>query len=60
MNPKNDKYAKLHASFSAAAEPLMKWLNDNVHPHHTVIVTPTSAELMEVNLAQKTMKFVKD
>lgn len=33
-------------SFEAAARPLIQWLNDNVHPHHTVIVTPTSAELL--------------
>jgi hypothetical protein len=33
-------------SFEAVARPLIQWLNDNVHPHHTVIVTPTSAELL--------------
>jgi hypothetical protein len=31
----------------SASLPLIKWLNDNHHPHVTVIVTPTSSELME-------------
>ena len=34
-------------SFRAAARPLIKWLCENVHPHHTIIVTPTGAELLE-------------
>lgn len=34
-------------SFEAAARPLIKWLCENVHPHHSVIVTPTNAELLE-------------
>ena len=34
-------------SFKQAAMPLIKWLCENVHPHHSVIVTPTNAELLE-------------
>lgn len=34
-------------SFEQAARPLIKWLCENVHPHHSVIVTPTNAELLE-------------
>jgi 3-deoxy-D-manno-octulosonic-acid transferase len=30
-----------------AAEPLIKYLCENHHPHVTVIVTPTSVELLE-------------
>lgn len=33
--------------FEAAVKPLMKWLNDNHHPHTTVIVTGIAAELVE-------------
>ncbi|WP_019210831.1 hypothetical protein [Yersinia massiliensis] len=33
------------ASFEEATKPLIKWLAENVHPHHTVIVTGTGAEL---------------
>jgi len=29
------------------SRPLIKWLCDNYHPHVTVIITPTSAELSE-------------
>lgn len=36
-----------HKEFEELALPLMKWLNDNYHPHVTVIVTSASAELME-------------
>ena len=32
--------------FEALARPMIKWLNDNWHPHVTVIITPTSAELL--------------
>jgi hypothetical protein len=34
-------------SFKEVALPLMKWLCENVHPHHTAIVTPTDARLLE-------------
>lgn len=33
-------------AFEAVTRPVMKWLNDNVHPHHTVIITPVNAELL--------------
>lgn len=34
-------------SFEAVARPLIKWLCENVHPHHTVVITPVGAELLE-------------
>ena len=34
-------------SFEEAALPLIKWLCENGHPHHTAIVTQTHAELLE-------------
>lgn len=33
--------------FEKVARPLIKWLNENYHPHVTAIITPTSAELLE-------------
>jgi hypothetical protein len=33
--------------FKKAAEPLLKYLNENYHPHVKVIITPTSIELLE-------------
>lgn len=46
--------------FEEAAEPLMKWLCENSHPHTTVIVGPTSAELVEGTMSYQTLKFMKD
>ena len=34
-------------AFKEAAIPLIKYLCENYHPHVTVIVTPTTAELLE-------------
>lgn len=57
-NPGSDP--KLRASFLEAAKPLIKWLCENVNPHHTVLVTPVSAELLSGEIAVKTEEFVKD
>lgn len=52
---------QLAASFEAAARPLMQWLCENMHPHVTVIVTPTDAQLMEgVRSTGQIMDYVKD
>lgn len=45
----NDRDKQLK-SFKESAEPLIKWLCENVDPHHTVIVTQTSAELLQGSL----------
>ena len=39
-------------SFKQAAMPLIQWLCENVHPHHTAVVTPTNAELLEGQCTQ--------
>lgn len=47
--------------FQAIVRPLIKWLNDNYHPHVTVIVTPTNAELVEgLKSTGPIMDYVKD
>lgn len=52
---------KALAELREAAAPLLKFLNDNFHPHVTVIVTPTSVELSEGIMAiPKIYDFVKD
>lgn len=33
--------------FEELARPMIKYLCENYHPHVTVIITPTSAELLE-------------
>ena len=46
--------------FLAAVEPLVKFLNDNGHPHMTVLVTPTGAEIVEGVYSITLDKFVRD
>ena len=38
-------------SFNEAARPLIRWLCENVNPHHSAIVTPIGAELLAGQLA---------
>lgn len=40
--------------------PLIKWLNNNYHPHVKVIVDPTSAELVEGVSSFCTVDYIKD
>lgn len=48
-------------SFDEAVRPLIKWLNGNGHPHMTIIVTPTGAELVEGVMATgKVLDYLKD
>ena len=42
-----------------AAKPLIKLMND-LHPHHTAIVTSTTVEISEWLIFAKTEEFVKD
>lgn len=48
-------------SFKQAAMPMIKWLCENVHPHHTVIVTPINAELLEGKCSTgEVLEFLRD
>jgi hypothetical protein len=47
QGPSND----FSARFREASLPLIKWLAENVHPHHTAIVTGTGAELLQGELS---------
>lgn len=40
--------------------PLIKWLNDNYHPHVKLIIDPTSAELLEGCTSFCTVDYIKD
>ena len=46
--------------FQEAARPLIKWLNDNCHPHVTAIVEPGSAELAEGVCRVVVEDYIKD
>ena len=45
---------------AAAAEPLMKYLAENYHPHATAIVTSGDTQLVEGLCTHVTDKFIKD
>lgn len=47
-------------TFEEAVEPLMKWMSENQHPHTTVIVTGTRAELVEGLQCHFTDEFIVD
>lgn len=46
--------------FEEAAKPLIKFLCENCHPHVTVIVEPTRAELLEGSCSIKCEEFILD
>lgn len=46
--------------FRQLALPLMQWLCENHHPHVTVIITPSSAQLMEGMVAFHDESFIRD
>ena len=41
-----------------AAKPLIKWLNENCHPHTKAIVNSTTVEVLEGVMMQKTEEFL--
>jgi hypothetical protein len=43
------------------SRPIMKWLNENFHPHVLVIIDPTRAQLVEGRCSTgDIMDYVKD
>ena len=47
-------------SMIEAAEPLIKWLNEEGHPHMVCIVETTGCEVYEGLASHRTFKFAKD
>jgi hypothetical protein len=49
------------SEFEELSRAMMRYLNDNHHPHVTVIITPTNAQLMEgIQSTGEIMDYVKD
>ena len=48
------------SEFETAAIPLIKWLNENCHPHVVVIVETDGAQLFEGVCSFRTQKYIKD
>jgi hypothetical protein len=51
---------KQFAELRAVAAPLVKWLNDNCHPHVVAIVDPMRVQLLEGIASQPIEEFIKD
>lgn len=47
-------------SFMELTDKVIEWMNNNCHPHHTIIITSTHAELLEGQLVQYKTKYVRD
>ena len=50
----------LRDNFIALARPLIKWLNDNYHPHACIHITTTHAEVLEGAIGYPTEEFLRD
>ena len=50
----------MEKTFEEVIKEVMKWLAENHHPHTTIIVTSTSAELVEGIESVNTLEFIKD
>ena len=48
------------ASLLEAAKPLIRWLNENCHPHCSAVVDNDSVELAEAICRNITPEFLKD
>lgn len=52
--------SEIDNEFEELTKPLIKWLNENCHPHTTMLITPVNAELLEGVIGYATHEFVKD
>lgn len=44
----------------AAAEPLIKYLSENYHPHTMALVDATHVEVFEGQMSHRTNEFLRD
>ena len=51
---------KKQTEFNELVTPLIKFMAQEVHPHHTLIITSTSAELLEGEMSAHTTEFLRD
>lgn len=52
--------SKQKAEMLEIAKPLLKWLNDNCHPHCRITVDSDTAELIESQAVEKCPDFLRD
>ena len=46
--------------FKELVDPVIKWINENYHPHVTIVITPNTAELLEGTIGYTTAEHIKD
>lgn len=51
---------KDQATFEAAVLPAIKWLCENTNPHASILITPTTAELLEGAMVVETKAYLRD
>lgn len=59
-NKELEKSKKKTEELKKLANPLIKYLNDNYHPHSYILITPTSVEVIESILMSYTEEFIND
>jgi len=47
-------------SFIKVVEPVIKWMNENIHPHSLIVIDNSRAELLEGSIVHSTDKFLVD
>jgi len=51
---------KERKEFGEVTKPVIKWLDENCHPHVMVVIDPTSAVLCECEMSVITKEFLRD
>ncbi len=51
---------EVQKKFEEAVRPVMKFLAENLHPHTTIIITSTDAELLEGSASVVTDEYLVD
>lgn len=49
-----------YEQFKEICKPLVKYLCENYHPHVTIIITPTGAEMVEGLMSTKIEEYLVD
>lgn len=55
-----EKYINKVSEFEEVCKPVLKYLNDNYHPHVAVIITPNTFQIVEWLMWGENNEFVKD
>jgi len=56
----NEKSKKKLDEFKELTKPLIKWLNENYHPHAKIIIETGSAEVVEGSIGFPCAEYYKD